>query len=130
MPIFLLFPVMSTIAQRSGVNLVVWLCIVMLVSLMILVDMAFGCIFIYVTASSPNQHSLGATNGLSQMGVSFARALGPALATSLFSFSVEKNMLGGYAVYVVLSCISCLVMFLAVRLPEKVWEGKDDDNSD
>ncbi|KAF8876549.1 major facilitator superfamily domain-containing protein [Infundibulicybe gibba] len=65
MPIFLLFPVMSSIAQRSGVNLVVWLCIVVLVSLMTIVDMAFGCIFIYVTASSPNKHSLGATNGLS-----------------------------------------------------------------
>ncbi|KAF8876547.1 major facilitator superfamily domain-containing protein [Infundibulicybe gibba] len=130
MPIFLLFPIMSSVAQRSGVNLVVRLCIAMLMSLMILVDMAFSCIFIYVTASSPNQHSLGATNGLSQMCISFVRAIGPALATSLFSLSVEKNMLGGYAVYAVLFCISFIVMFLAVHLPEKVWEEKDDDNSD
>ncbi|KAF8876548.1 hypothetical protein BD779DRAFT_1560046, partial [Infundibulicybe gibba] len=56
------------------------------------------------------------------MGVSFVRAVGPALATSLFSFSVEKNMLGGYAVYAILFCISCLTIFLAVLLPEKVWE--------
>ncbi|KAF8875920.1 major facilitator superfamily domain-containing protein [Infundibulicybe gibba] len=125
MPIFLLLPVMSSIAQRSGVNIVVWLSIVVLVSLMILMDMAYGCIFLYVTASSPNKRSLGATNGLSQMSVSLARAIGPALATSLFSLSVEKNILGGYAVYAVLFCISSLVIFLAVLLPEKVWEEKD-----
>ncbi|KAF8875915.1 major facilitator superfamily domain-containing protein [Infundibulicybe gibba] len=129
-PIFLLFPAMSSIAQRYGANYIVWLCIVMLVSLMCFMDLAYGCVFIYITASSPSKHSLGATNGLSQMGVSFARAIGPALATSLFSLSVEKNMLGGYAVYVILSCVSCLAIFLAALLPENVWEEKDDDNSD
>ncbi|KAF8896538.1 major facilitator superfamily transporter [Infundibulicybe gibba] len=127
MPIFLLFPVMSSIAQRSGVNLAVWVIIVVLLSLMAFMDMAYGSIFMYVTASSPNKRSLGATNGLSQTSVSIARAIGPALATSLFSLSVEKNLLGGYAVYVILFCISCLAMFLAVLLPEKVWEEKDDD---
>ncbi|KAF8875778.1 major facilitator superfamily domain-containing protein [Infundibulicybe gibba] len=130
MPIFLLFPVMNSIAQRSGVNLVVWLIIVVLVFLMMFVEMAFGCIFLYVTASSPSKRYLGATNGLAQMGVSLTRAVGPALATSLFSFSVERNMLGGYAVHVSLFCISCLAIFLAVLLPEKVWEEQDDDNSD
>ncbi|KAF8875928.1 major facilitator superfamily domain-containing protein [Infundibulicybe gibba] len=128
MPMFLLFPVMSLIARRSGVNFAVKLIIALLLSLMGFMEMAFGCIFIYVMASSPNKHSLGATNGLSQMSVSLIRAVGPALATSLFSLSVEKNVLGGYAVYVVLFCIPCLVIFLAVLLPEKVWEEKDDDD--
>ncbi|KAF8875940.1 major facilitator superfamily transporter [Infundibulicybe gibba] len=131
LPIFLLFPVMSAIAQRSGVNLVVWAIIGVLLSLMVCADLTYGCIYIYVTASSPNRRSLGATNGLSQMGASVARATGPVLATSLFSFSMEKNLLGGYAVYAVLFCISCLVIFkLAVLLPEKVWEDKGDDSSD
>ncbi|KAF8875795.1 hypothetical protein BD779DRAFT_206055 [Infundibulicybe gibba] len=98
---------------------------------MVCADLTYGCIYIYVTASSPNRRSLGATNGLSQMGASVARATGPVLATSLFSFSMEKNLLGGYAVYAVLFCISCLVIFkLAVLLPEKVWEDKGDDSSD
>ncbi|KAF8875921.1 major facilitator superfamily domain-containing protein [Infundibulicybe gibba] len=130
MPIFLLFPVISSIAKHSGVNLIVQLGIAILLSLVALMGMAYGCIFMYVTASSPNKHSLGATNGLSQMSVSLSRAIGPALATSLFSLSVEKNILGGYAVYAVLFCISCLAIFLAVLLPEKVWEEKDADNSD
>ncbi|KAF8875919.1 major facilitator superfamily transporter, partial [Infundibulicybe gibba] len=126
MPIFLLLPIISSIAKHSGVNLVVWIGIVVLVFLMVFMDVAYGCIFMYLTASSPNKHSLGATNGLSQMGVSFARAVGPALATSLFSLSVERNMLGGYAVYAILFCISCLAIFLAVLLPEKMWEEKGD----
>ncbi len=65
-----------------------------------------GCMFIYITASSPNKNSLGATNGISQTTVSIARAIGPALATSLFSFSADKNILEGYAVYVVLFALS------------------------
>ncbi|KAF8886152.1 major facilitator superfamily domain-containing protein [Infundibulicybe gibba] len=129
-PIFLLFPVMSAVAQRSGVNIIVWLIIVLVLSLMSLVGMAFGCIFMYVTASSPNKHSLGATNGLAQTSVSLAQALGPVISTSLFALSVERNILGGYAVYVVLLAISCLATRLAVCLPEKVWEEKGDEIED
>ncbi|KAF8875781.1 major facilitator superfamily domain-containing protein [Infundibulicybe gibba] len=131
MPIFLLFPAMSSVAQRFGVNLVVWLIIVTLLSLMVFVEMAFGLLhFLVRDGVIPSKRYLGATNGLSQMGVSLARAVGPALATSLFSFSVERNMLGGYAVYVILFCISCLAIFLAVLLPENMWEEQDDDNRD
>ncbi|KAF8875792.1 major facilitator superfamily domain-containing protein [Infundibulicybe gibba] len=141
LPLFLAMPIhigglgfkpstIGYIMGYSGINLVVWFIIVVLLSLTIFVDVAYSCIFIYVTASSPNKRSLGATNGLSQMGASLARAVGSVLATSLFSLSVEKNLLGGYAVYAILFCISCLAMFLAVLLPEKMWEEKDDDNND
>ncbi|KAF8886154.1 major facilitator superfamily domain-containing protein [Infundibulicybe gibba] len=123
-PIYLLFPVMSAVAQRSGVNIIVWLVIALVLTLMSFMDMGYGCIFMYVTASSPNKHSLGATNGLAQTSVSLARALGPAISTSLFALSVEKNLLGGYAVYAILLAISCLAILLAIRLPEKVWEEK------
>ncbi|KAF8875931.1 major facilitator superfamily transporter [Infundibulicybe gibba] len=129
MPMFLLLPVMNYIARRSGVNLVVWLGIAIPDGIYgSSLDGTIGCIFMYVMASSPNKRSLGATSGLSQMCVSLTRAIGPALATSLFSLSVEKNMLGGYAVYAILFCISCLAIFLAVLLPEKVWEENDDDD--
>ncbi|KAF8886137.1 major facilitator superfamily domain-containing protein [Infundibulicybe gibba] len=126
-PIYLLFPVMSTIAQRFGVNIIVWSIIVLVLCLVSLMNMAYGCIFTYVTASSPNKRSLGATNGLAQTSVSLAQAVGPAISTSLFALSVEKNLLGGYAVYVILLVISCLAIPLAVRLPEEAWEEKKGD---
>jgi hypothetical protein len=80
----------------------------------------------YITASAPTKRSLGATNGLSQTTVSIARAIGPAMSTSLFSVSVEKNILGGYGVYALLSSISVLSLILASKLPGKVWEEKED----
>jgi hypothetical protein len=80
----------------------------------------------YITASAPTKRSLGATNGLSQTTVSIARAIGPAMSTSLFSVSVEKNILGGYGVYALLSSISFLSLILASKLPGKVWEEKED----
>ena len=84
-----------------------------------------GAIFIFVTSSAPNKRSLGSTNGLSQTLVSFARAIGPALATGMFSLSVEKNYLGGYAVYAILMLLACIALLVAARLPEKAWDDVD-----
>ena len=88
-----------------------------------------GCIFVFVTASAPNRRSLGATQGLSLTAVSIARMVGPSLSTSLFSFSVERNLLGGYAVYAVFSFLSCFAVWLALIVPHEVrpaWERGEE----
>ena len=83
----------------------------------------------YVTASAPNKRSLGATNGLSQTTASIARAVGPAMASSLFSVSVQHNLLGGYAVYAITFVLSCFALLLAQHLPPEVWpEAEDRDH--
>ena len=85
----------------------------------------------YVTASAPNRRSLGATNGLSQTTVSAARAIGPALSTSLYSFSIQYNILGGYGVYAVLAGLSLGALLLADQLPHRLWgEDSHDDLED
>jgi MFS family permease len=81
----------------------------------------------YITASAPSKRSLGAINGLSQTTVSFARAVGPALSTSLFSLSVEHDILEGYAVYAVFFIFSGLALVLAAKLPLEMWEEHDDE---
>ncbi|KAF7773190.1 hypothetical protein Agabi119p4_5357 [Agaricus bisporus var. burnettii] len=124
-PCFMLMPVMSLCAKKWGVGVVVWMLIVIVFFMLVIMDMSYGSIFMYVTASAPNKRSLGATNGLSQMTVSIARAIGPALSTSLFSYSVQKNILGGYGVYLCMTVLSLLGLLLAVRLPEHVWEEKE-----
>ena len=83
----------------------------------------------YLTASTPNKRSLGATNGLAQTTVSIARALGPAFSTSLFAFSVQHNILGGFGVYALLLVFSIGAIFLASRLPSKLWDEEDDDDA-
>ena len=88
-----------------------------------------GCIFVFLTAAAPNRRSLGAINGLSQTSVSIARIMAPSLSTSLFSFSVERNLLGGYAVYAVFWLLTCFAVWVATRLPHEVrpaWEGGED----
>ncbi|KAF8630793.1 hypothetical protein AX15_002723 [Amanita polypyramis BW_CC] len=121
-----LLPLTSIVARQAGVTWVVWSLLAFSLSLFPIMDMCYSCIFIYIIASSPNKNSLGATNGISQTIVSIARAIGPALATSLFSFSVENNILGGYVVYVILFVLSCLALLPALRLPSKPWDVYDD----
>lgn len=79
----------------------------------------------FITTSAPNKRSLGATNGLSQTVVSIARAIGPALSTSLFSYSVEKHLLRGYGVYAIFAFLSLAALYLATRLPERLWDHEE-----
>ena len=80
-----------------------------------------GAIFLFITASVP-RNVLGAVNGLGQTSASMARAVGPALATSLFAFSKEHNLLGGNAVYVVLVVLAGVLRWLASQLPDQIQD--------
>jgi hypothetical protein len=82
-----------------------------------------GCIFIYISAASPNRASLGATNGLAQLLVSIMRAIGPAISTSLFSLSLAEGYLGGGLVYTVLLAISLVAIAFGTTLPRQVWQS-------
>ncbi|KJA16171.1 hypothetical protein HYPSUDRAFT_207236 [Hypholoma sublateritium FD-334 SS-4] len=133
-PLFLMFPVISLLAKSCGVFWGVWALAGILMCLLLVMDTAYGCIFIYVTESAPNRRSLGATNGLAQTTVSTARAIGPVLSTSLFSYSIRHNILSGYGVYFILTGLSSLALLLAAQLPVKTRaETKDEpeeNNSD
>lgn len=72
-----------------------------------------------VTEAAPSQSLLGATNGLAQTTASVARAVGPALSTSLYSFSVQHDILGGYGVYAVFALLAILSMSVAIQLPRQ-----------
>ena len=79
------------------------------------------CLFIFINSSTPNRRSLGTPNGLAQTTASLARAVGPAMATSLFAFSIEHDLAGGYAVYVVFVALTAGAVAVATRLPVKPW---------
>ena len=76
----------------------------------------------FITASAPSKNVLGAINGLGQTTASMARAVGPALATSLFAFSKEHNVLNGNAVYVVLILLSGILRWLGSQLPDEIQD--------
>ncbi|KAJ7760685.1 major facilitator superfamily domain-containing protein [Mycena maculata] len=121
LPVFALFPIISSIAQRFGLSIVVWGLIGCVLALGALMDTSFGAIFMFITASAPKS-SRGTVNGLSQTSAALARAIGPALSTSLFSLSVQYNLLGGYFVYVFFFVLSGLALVLAEHLPNQIWE--------
>lgn len=144
-PIFLLLPLINVVALTFGKRSpVVWILIGFVMACISIMDMAYGenqavtifpppiyltytagAIFMFITSSAPNKRSLGATNGLSQMVVSMARAIGPAFSTSLFSFSVQHNILRGFGVYALFALLSIGVLFLASLLPSKLWDDSD-----
>jgi len=84
-----------------------------------------GTIFVFITASAPSKNILGAINGLGQTTASMTRAFGPALATSLFAFSKEYNVLHGNASYVILIMLGGALCWLGLRLPDEV-EDRDE----
>ncbi|KAG2145321.1 MFS general substrate transporter [Suillus bovinus] len=116
-PIFALFPITNIIARQYGINWLVWFLLTCSLLLSVFMDMTFGCILMFITAAAPNKRSLGATNGLAQMTASIVRAFGPATSTSMFAYSVQHKLMGGYAVYVVLVAMSVFAMKITAKLP-------------
>ncbi|PPQ81483.1 hypothetical protein CVT24_000729 [Panaeolus cyanescens] len=121
LPLFMLFPVINYLARADGYWTLVWALIGVQTVISIFLSLAYGAIFIFIAAASPNRASLGATNGLSQMTVSVMRAIGPAMANSLFSLSIEHKYLGGYLVYYSLLAVVGASLVLASFLPRKLW---------
>jgi len=119
-PMFMLFPVMSALARAYGMGWIIYLSVALQLAFALGVNSCYGCIFIYLTAASPNRASLGATNGLAQLLVSITRAVGPITATSLFSLSLAEGYLGGGMVYLVLMGISVVSIVCGIALPRQV----------
>ncbi|KAG1738420.1 MFS transporter [Suillus paluster] len=120
-PIFALFPITNIVARQYGVNWLVWVLLTCSLILGVFMDMSFGCIgcnLMFITAAAPNKRSLGATNGLAQMTGSIVRAVGPAMSTSMFAYSVQHNLMGGYAVHAVLVTMSVFAVIFSSKLPE------------
>ncbi|KAJ7911436.1 major facilitator superfamily transporter [Mycena leptocephala] len=125
LPVFALFPIMSMIARHFGLSFVIWGLVGCVLALGALMDTSFGAIFMFITACAPKS-SRGSVNGLSQTLVALARAIGPAMSTSLFSLSVQHNLLGGYMVYLIFFVLSGFALVLAQRLPNEVWDDVDE----
>ncbi|KAJ7698876.1 major facilitator superfamily domain-containing protein [Mycena metata] len=126
LPMFALFPLMNMIAAWPEWNLLIWILIACLIALDALMNPSYGCIFMYITTSAP-KCSRGTVNGLAQTSASVSRAIGPALAASLFSLSASYNLLGGYLVYAVFLAFAALALVLARQLPAQVWAEEVDE---
>ena len=81
-----------------------------------------GATLMYISSAAPNKRSLGTTNGLALSVASVQRTIAPAVADWLFAFSIEKNVLGGNFVYIVLLGLVCIGLYVAAQLPRNMWK--------
>ncbi|KAG1852066.1 major facilitator superfamily domain-containing protein [Suillus tomentosus] len=122
-PLVAMFPIMSWILRARGeVDYTMTFALLLLICIEVTWDMAYGVVFMFITGSAPTNNVLGAINGLSQTSAAVARAIGPAMATSLFAVSKEHNLLGGNAAYIVLIVLSGGLRWLAYQLPDEVQD--------
>lgn len=70
---------------------------------------------IIVKSSIPDTSLLGAMFGLQQTFSATARAIAPSFVSSLFAYSIDHQVLGGYSVWLVMVGLSCLGVFMSSR---------------
>ncbi|KAG8990016.1 hypothetical protein FRB94_013823 [Tulasnella sp. JGI-2019a] len=126
--IFVLFSATSIFARlalrkhdgRSGEDAsalaFIWIGVSMILLIGRIAAMGFATHMIMVKASAPTRESLGATFGLSQSMACVARAVGPAFVSSLFALSIDKQILGGHFVWLVMFGIAVLGYMATRRL--------------
>lgn len=149
-PIFMFFPAMSFIVragwdrQRGKDGLLgleeeqdgelTWLIIVAVgaqLALTLLLNMCYGCVFMYINSSAPSKRTLGAVNGLAQMVVSVMRCIGPAVASSLYSRCLQwqyeegGGLLAGWTVYGLMLLLVGFSLVVGTRLPDGSWAREE-----
>ncbi|KAG2039912.1 major facilitator superfamily domain-containing protein [Suillus americanus] len=120
-PMLALFPVISFTAKAQGLSYFVYLLVGLQLLAFVISYSAYGVVFMYINASAPNRASIGATNGLAQTVVSVIRAIGPALANSAYSLSIEKQLLGGNMAYWLMAGMVCIAIGVGSALPRRLW---------
>ncbi|KAF7986457.1 hypothetical protein HWV62_31231 [Athelia sp. TMB] len=112
------FPILGVLARKSGrVDGKVWAVLIIQLVAYMLAYMSYGCIFILVNEGAPRA-ALGALNGLAQTVASLMRAVAPSTASSLFSASLERTIISGDLVYIVLLVITILGVGASTYIPK------------
>uniref|UniRef100_A0A8H7Y1T0 Major facilitator superfamily (MFS) profile domain-containing protein n=1 Tax=Psilocybe cubensis TaxID=181762 RepID=A0A8H7Y1T0_PSICU len=119
-PIFTFSPMMNLFVSINGFSYVVWFMLGCQLSCALVMELGYGCVYMFITAAAPNKRSLGATNGLGQTLVSIGRIFAPVMASSLLSLSIEHRILWGYAAYIALMLLTVGGIVLASRLPRRL----------
>lgn len=119
--VFGAYPVLSWLAKRAGrVDGYVWAVIVVQLAATMLTYMAYGSMHMFTVDSAPNRSALGATTGMAQSLACTARSVAPSFASSLFSISLERQLMGGNLVYYTLIAIVLIGIKTSLMLPNKL----------
>ncbi|KAG9081657.1 hypothetical protein FRC06_005465 [Ceratobasidium sp. 370] len=117
---FAIPPILSIIARASSDNgaheigkeatVAIWIGIWIAQVLTKFGCMAYGMNMLIARQSAPDQRALGATNGLNQFSLCFARMFAPTAVSVLFALSSDHNLLHGHLVWVVMVLLALVGM--------------------
>ncbi|KAF9525709.1 major facilitator superfamily domain-containing protein [Crepidotus variabilis] len=122
---WVMLPIIHQYARHFGIGAHVWVGLAVMSLPHVCVEMGFGCIYTYLIGAAPNRRSMSSTIAVAYVISSIFGIMVPTMATSLFSYSIQHNILGGYAVYAVISFWTVLATLVAFCLPfdaRPVWE--------
>ncbi|KAJ7585665.1 major facilitator superfamily multidrug-resistance, DHA1 sub-family [Mycena floridula] len=113
------FPLMSFFAKRAGkVDFLVILVMIGQLTCSLYVYIAYNVMYVMRADSSPSRAALAGTNSLGQIVSCCFRSLAPSAASSLFSLSVQFNLLGGNLVYFLMMGNVLLAIRVGMMLPK------------
>ncbi|KAF9453718.1 MFS general substrate transporter [Macrolepiota fuliginosa MF-IS2] len=133
-PIFLLFPLMHIYAkgwqhqdEHTSSRNIMYILLVVQLALFAIADLGYGCMYMYITSSVPNKHSLGSVNGLAETAGLVAGLIGSMIVNVMFNTWAERGWIGGYSGYYLL-CLSVLGGVVLIRtLPKNSWAADESD---
>ncbi|WWC90132.1 uncharacterized protein L201_005065 [Kwoniella dendrophila CBS 6074] len=114
-PAFIILP-LTNIFARKNQNWAIWTGLSCSLGLYAIGNMAFACNLIMTNDAAPNRRSLGAINGLSQAVSSLMRAIGPGSSSALFALSVDRQLLHGQLIWLIICCLSLISTAAAMIL--------------
>ncbi|GAA5865394.1 hypothetical protein JCM3774_005622 [Rhodotorula dairenensis] len=115
--VYALFPIMSWCAREKG-RRAVWVVLTCFLVLKAIANMAYACNMIAITDAAPSKRLLGSLNGVAQMCSSLMRSIGPFGASSLFAFSVSRQLLGGQLVFLIMIVLAIVGAATTLALHE------------
>ncbi|KAF9016693.1 MFS general substrate transporter [Hymenopellis radicata] len=116
---FAAFSFESYFAKRAGY--IDWRVITLMglhMALNLMIFTAFGAVHVLIVQSATSRETLGSTNGFAQMANSGTRGFAPSVASSLFSLTLQKNLAGGFGVYIVFLFLISVGLRLSFGLPK------------
>ncbi|KAH8807013.1 major facilitator superfamily domain-containing protein [Flagelloscypha sp. PMI_526] len=114
----ILYPLQTYLAyQAKGVGYRVWFVIVLQVCCMNFRFLGYGALLVFAVEVSPHPTATGIVQGLVQTTGVLVKSVGPALASSLFAYTIETNAWGGSLVYIVLGAMHLGAIGVALALP-------------
>ncbi|RUS16332.1 major facilitator superfamily domain-containing protein [Endogone sp. FLAS-F59071] len=131
-PVYMLCPVIASLADVWGKGGDAWVWYAMLVVLTVrfcLTTISYTAVMLMIN-NSANSDMLGTVNGFGQTSASFVRAVGPALGGTLWSWSLTNNAsfpFNNWFIFFVMSGLTLIGYVQSLPLPESVGEAREGE---